>query len=262
MKVKSFIILFLLIGQVLYSQLNKFDAPEKIDDKGIVYEFRKSNWDGTHASSIFLYIADNNKLESFKYLKGTDEATLVTAIIDWNTFSVIKFQNHKLTTSKEPQLIATLFSSSNKTIQVRVGDMSDSLNIEGLPWQSYDFDFAGLSFIWRAIKDKKRSFSFHIADADLLNGKMAFVNKGLVTVNFTGLEKIHNKDCYKYFVNGEGLENKGGFIWIDPTSWMIEKYMIALPDEPGFANGMLELKDKTKMTQKEWENFKIERLKN
>ena len=90
-----------------------------------------------------------------------------------------------------------------------------------------------------ALKNKEDSFWFHIADVAIINDKPKFVNKGKVTVRFESDEMINNKQCLKYFVDGPGLENKGGYIWINKEDCMIQQYKIALPDEPGFENGMM-----------------------
>ena len=58
------------------AQLQKFGKPGSFADKHMVYESKKSNWDGTHSSGIFLYVADSNKLESFKWWEGDAVATL------------------------------------------------------------------------------------------------------------------------------------------------------------------------------------------
>ena len=251
---------FLFCGVLAFSQLHKFQFPSNFRDLHTLYEYKKSNWDGTHASTIFLYVADSNKLESFKWFKGDKVATLVTAVTDWKIFSVKEFQNHKLRQGQTPQLVAQLQMESGIKMKIKVGEMQDSLILEELPWQSYDFDFAGLGFIWRALKNKNDSFYFHIADVAQKNGNMAFVNKGRVKVDFLGYETLNKKKCLKYFVNGEGLANKGGNIWIDPISFMIEQYKIALPDEPGFVNGMLQLVRTAKMSPEQWATFKKERL--
>ena len=240
------------------AQLNRFGKPTSFADKHTMYEYKKSNWDGTHASSVFLYIADNNKLESFKWWVGDEVATQVTAIVDWNTYSVAEFQNHKLRKGKAPEFIAKL--SGQKNVKIEVGEMQDSLVIDGFPWQSYDFDFAGLSFIWRSLKDKRDSFWVHIADVALINDKPKFVNKGRVTIRFIGNEVLNNKQCLKYFADGAGLENKGGDIWVNQETFMIEQYKITLPDEPGFTNGMMQLVKTYKMQPGEWENFKKKKL--
>jgi hypothetical protein len=236
-------------------QLQKYQKPSSIDDLHTMYEYRKSNWDGSHASAIFLYVADSNQLQSFKWSSGDKTATLVTALIDWNKFSVSRFTNHRLRKAQPPQLVATLTMDGEKTIRIEVGEMRDSLLLSALPWQSYDFDFAGLSFTWRALKEKKDSFHFHIADAALVNNDMRFVNKGRADVHFTGYEMMNGKNCLKYSIDGPGLENRGGTIWVDAAGFMIEQYKIALPDEPGFENGMLQLVKKEKMKPEQWQAF-------
>jgi len=265
MRFKIFILLNSL--QVIFglsglSQLNAYQHPGNITDKHTVYSYKKSNWDGSHASTIYLYVADSNRLESFKWAKGEAVATLVTAEIDWNIFSVKSFINHRLRHGQSPSLVAELKMKSNKTISIEVGEMRDSLEIAGFPWQSYDFDFAGLSFTWRALKNKLDTFYFHVADAARINGNMAFVNKGRVYVKSRGVELLDGITCLKYSIDGPGLENKGGIIWVNAESQMIEQYQIELPDEEGFVNGMLQLIKIEKMQPKEWEAFKLKCLAN
>lgn len=258
MKAGLLSIVFLAISFTVTAQVSKFGKPPSFTDKHTLYQYKKSNWDGTHSSSVFLYIADNDKLESFKWWHGDTVATLVSAVIDWSNYSVKEFQNHKLRKGKAPEFIARLKGESN--LKIEVGELRDSLLITDLPWQSYDFDFSGLSFIWRSLINKKAPFWFHIADVAMINGNPKFINKGKVTVTFIGDEMVHNKPCLKYFVNGPGLENQGGDIWVNQENFMIEQYKIALPDEPGFVNGMMELVKAHKMSPEQWENFKRKKL--
>ncbi|HMU46458.1 MAG TPA: hypothetical protein PKC72_08830 [Chitinophagaceae bacterium] len=246
---------FLLVN-ITHAQVDKYGQPAGFSDLHTVYVYQKSNWDGTHSSKINLYVADSNRLESFKHTEGQNEATLVTAVIDWTTYSVKKFTNHRLEQGKEPRLIAVLAVEEIKKVAIEVGPMHDTLLLTELPWQSYDFDFAGLGFVWRALKNKKEDFHFHIADAERVNGSMRFVNKGRTFVQFKEEVMLDGKKCLLYTVNGPGLENKGGQIWINAESLMIEQYRIELPDEPGFENGMLKLLYTKKMSHEEWEQFK------
>ena len=252
----------LLFSIILFSttlsingQLEKFIIPASIDDIGTVYQYKKSNWDGSHASSVFVYVADSNHLESLKWWEGDEVATLVTADIDWKTFSVREFQNHKLRKGITPELIAILKMEPGNKFRIKVGEMNDSMSISAFPWQSYDFDFAGLSFIWRGLINKQSSFWFHVADAGMQNGQMAFINKGSVDVKFIGKEKIGENVCLKYEANGPGLENKGGYIWIDTQSYIVRKYKIEIPDESEYENGMLELVKTYKMDREAWKHF-------
>jgi hypothetical protein len=259
MKANLLLIAFLITSAISASaQLSKFSKPGSFSDKHTVYEYKKSNWDGTHSSSIFLYVADSNKLESFKWWEGDDVATVVSAVIDWKNYSVSEFQNHKIRKGKAPELIAKL--KGEKQLKIEVGEMRDSLLIADLPWQSYDFDFAGLGFIWRALANKKDGFWFHIADVAMVNGEPKFVNKGKVSVTYIGTEMVNNKSCLKYFADGAGLENKGGHIWVNAKNFMIEQYKIALPDEPGYENGMMQLVKSYARTPEQWENFKRKKV--
>lgn len=238
------------------AQVEKYGLPAGFSDRGTIYVYQKSNWDGSHASQIFLYVEDSNRLQSFKWTKGDEVATLVTADIDWSNYSISKITNHRYAKGKEPQLIATLWFDGAKKINIEVGPMRDSLALTQLPWQSYDFDFAGLGFAWRALKNKKDGFHFHIADAAMVEGNVKFVNKGLANVAYKEEVLLDGQPCFLYDINGPGLENKGGQIWINAATFMIEQYKIELPDEPGFENGMLKLMRTGKMSKEEWESFK------
>lgn len=253
-----FLVILILSSKTIWGQPDKFGQAGNFSDVNTVYEYRKSNWDGTHSSAVFLYVADSNRLESFKWWEGDDEATLVVAFIDWKTFSVTEFQNHKLKKGKAPELTAKL--SGQRKLHIEVMGMHDSLLIAELPWQSYDFDFASLGFTWRSLKDKKAPFWFHIADVGLVNNQPRFVNKGKVDVKFIGYDPVNNKNCLKYSADGAGLENKGGHIWINPETYMIEQYKIVLPDEPGYQDGMLQLVKTFKLDPRQWELFKRQKL--
>lgn len=257
------IFLFVLFfANIAQSQVEKFGKPTGFADLQTFYVYQKSNWDGTHASKIYLYVEDSNRLQSFKWSEGDDIATLVTADIDWTNYSIKKFTNHRMVKGKEPQLIATLLFDGVKKVGIEVGSMRDSLLLTELPWQSYDFDFAGLGFVWRALKNRKDNFYFHIADATLVDGNMRFINKGRSIVEYKEEVMLDGKKCLLYSINGPGLENKGGQIWINAESNMIEQYKIELPDEPGFENGMLKLLYSKKMSKEEWKKFANEAVGN
>jgi hypothetical protein len=236
-----------------------YSFPSLFDDIHTVYRYTKSNWDGSNASGIYLYVKDSFHLESFKWTEGDEWATVVEAEIDWENAAVKRFTNHRLYAGGERKKIAELTVSEAVRLSFRVGDFKDSMILDSRYWHSYDFDFAGLGFTWRALKDKKAEFSFLIADAAMVNGKPGFANKGMANVRYENDEKIREKICHKYSINGPGLANRGGYIWIDPVTWMIEEYRIDLPDEDGYDNGRLKLVNIFRMEPGQWETFKIQK---
>jgi hypothetical protein len=254
------ILLYLLsITLITSAQVSKFTFPKTFNDTGTVYTYRKSNWDGSHASTIFLYVKDRNRLESFKYTEGDEYATLVSATINWKTYTVKDFRNDRIFKNGERKLIAQL-QHIDSIIYFDVMGFKDSMTLNNPFWHSYDFDFASLGFTWRALKDPFQNFNFHIADAGSLNDKIAFIDKGQVTVKFRGDDIINGRKFWKYSIDGKGLQHKGGSIWINPTTFMIEQYKIELPDEESFVNGMLRLLSHEKMSKETWDKFISEKM--
>ena len=244
----------LFLSNQVVAQPDKFSTPAIFNDLHTVYTYQKSNWDGTHASTIFLYVRNKTQLESFKWAEGDEWATLVSADMDWKSFTIKGFKNHRIFRNGTRRLLAELHEN-NQHIHFKVGDFADSMQLENAFWHSYDFDFAGLGFSWRALNNKRSDFYFHIADAGMTNDKISFLNKGRVDVKYAVEENLNGKPCLKYAIDGPGLQYKGGHIWINPLTNMIELYKIELPDEDGFANGQLKLMQSQKMSPAEWEKF-------
>lgn len=240
----------------LNAQQDKFVQPGIIPDIHTLYTYQKSNWDGSNASQVFLYIKDTNRLESFKWSKGDKWSTLVSAAFNWNEFVVNKIQNHRIDAQGNKTLVAELNLESTNNIKFQIGDFQDSMILSDPFWHSYDFDFASIGFAWRALKEKRNSFSFHIADAAFINNKPGFENKGRVDVEFIEEEWINGKQLFKYKIDGPGLQNKGGFIWVNPANnYMIELFRIEHPDEEGLENGQLKLLKTQYLSPAEWEKF-------
>ena len=61
--------------------------------------------------------------------------------------------------------------------------------------------------------------------------------------------------CHKYKIDGPGLENRGGLLWMSKIDPHIIDYEIDLPDEPGYQSGKLRLERTEQMTEEEWLAF-------
>ena len=82
---------------------------------GTLFEYVKSNRDGTHPSPISLYVLGPDRIESLKWAPGDTTATLVSAVLDWDRFSVRRFESWQLARGAEPLLRATLEADSSGT---------------------------------------------------------------------------------------------------------------------------------------------------
>ena len=241
------------------------------------YFYEKSNIDGSNKSNIVQYVASKDSLEAFKWIEGKPEATLVTAKIDWNRFSVRELKSWKIRANGERIQVATLdqIEDSDQVVvagSLRAHNFEQTVTIESYPWHSYDFDFASLNVTLPHYIDPLASFTFGIADfvtagyPDPLRTNSykaqapSFVFKGLVTVDCASEEERHGARCYKCSVDGIGLEQRGGTMWIDKTALHIVDYEIDLPDEPGYESGKLRLKQIDHMSNDEWHEYMLSHI--
>ena len=204
-------------------------------------------------------------MEAFKYESGP-EATLVTATMDWNTFSVRDLSSWKVRFDGERTLVVNLhqLGNSNQIIvggKLRLQKLDQTTTMEYYPWHSYDFDFASLNLILPHLIDPLASFAFGVADFPNKRGQApSFDFKGLVSMDFVSDEVRNGTACRMYSIDGPGLENRGGTIWVDKALLHIVDYEIDLPDEPGYESGKLLLKKIDHMDYETWREFMLAQI--
>ena len=222
---------------------------------GQAYHYRKSNLDGTNASEIELFLASETRLEALKFHAGVPEATLVVAELDWSVFSVAGFHTYKLVPGQEPELAAELATSSDKKkLTAKVGALALECALPGFPWHSYDFDFASLNVALRFLTEPEGEVELEIVDPVQDADPPRLVAKGKVTLAYESDERRGELDCRRYVLDGPGLEDRGGTLWVakgdDPH---LVAFELALPDEPGMSSGKLEWLRTETLTSEQWQ---------
>ncbi len=228
----------------------RYDAA--LADVGRVFHYRHSNVDGTHASRVALYWAAPDRLESLKWNPGWTASTLVTATMDWETFSVDAFESFDVAPEGRTQK-ARLETADDKLV---VGGGALRCDIESVPWHSYDFDFASLNVSLRFLVDPTAPVRFAVADTIRVPGKPPFGFKGEVELSYESDEERGGVPCRKYLIDGPGLEFRGGTLWASKgeRSHFVD-FEIDLPDEPNLTSGKLTLLDMGELTAEEWQAF-------
>ena len=90
------------------AEMNQLRYQPKKAAVGTAYVYEKSNIDGSNKGDIVQYVASRDSLEAFKWVEGKPDATLVTATIDWNRFSVRELKSWKIKANGVRTLVVTL----------------------------------------------------------------------------------------------------------------------------------------------------------
>lgn len=237
------------------AQLSAFRYEPARVRPGAVLHYAKSNFDGTHASEIAVYVAAADRLESFKWNPGSATATLVTAELDWSRFSVRRFESWRLAAG-ERTLVAELTALPGGSRYVlSLGPARDTVRLERWPWHSYDFDLASLGATFSHLIEPSRPFTVWIADPAPGERGATFLDKGPVTVAPVDEEVRNGVPARRYRIDGPGLEHRGGHLWVARDGGHLLGYEIDLPDEPGMTSGKLALTRTGTLSPAEWEAF-------
>ncbi len=225
---------------------------------GELCHYLKTNLDGSYPEHIAQFMAAENRLEVFKYHPGGSRAGLVVAEMDWETFSAHRLDSWQQFAEGEKQVVATLnYTAETKAVEVSIpmsGRPPELTPIPFLPFHIYNFDLGSLNIAWRHLARPQTNFVVGIADPTFSDGPF-FAYKGEVTITYEGEVVRDGVACWQYAIDGEGLEQRGGHIWVNQEQEYIQDMEIDLPDNPDWDNFKLRLTGVEQMSQEEWEAF-------
>lgn len=258
--VTAFALVFAMsLNGLAQSEVNKFRYRPKKIAVGTVYHYVKTNIDGTHPENISIYVAARDRIESFKYHPGTERAGLVIAEMDWTIFSARRLESWQVFSGGEKKLFATLtFLQSQMMTEVSIpvtGKPAEKTAIKFLPFHVYNFDLASLNFAFRHLVNPKGKFRIGIADPTFQETGALFRYKGEAEISYVGEERRDGALCRKYKIDGAGLENRGGYIWVDRRGGYFRDVEINLPDNPDWHSFKFRLTSIGQMSREEWEVF-------
>ncbi|HSF39880.1 MAG TPA: hypothetical protein VLT87_08825 [Thermoanaerobaculia bacterium] len=259
MKNALMIALALVMAADAGAQVEKFRyQPDKIP-VGKVYHYAKTNLDGSDPEYISIWVEDKDRLQSFKLPPEGTQAGLVMAHMDWSIFSVDRIESWQVWPDKERKLGARLaYLGPEKAVEVEViptGKPAEKVAIPRLPWHIYNFDLASLNVSFRHLIDPTGSFVVGLADPSFQDEGPVFFYRGEATVSYVGEEKRNGVDCRKYRIDGPGLSNRGGFLWVNLKEEHVEDIEIDLPDNPSWKTFKFRLLGVDQMDRAGWEAF-------
>ena len=231
--------------------------PRKVE-VGAVYHYLKTNVDGTKPEHVSVYVAAGDRIESFKFHPRAARAALVIATMDWSSFSAKRLESWQVFRD-DKKLFATLdYLPAERAVNVSIpplGKPDEKTAIKHLPFHVYNFDLSSLNFAFRHLKDPRATFTVGLADPTFKPDPPLFFYRGEATVRYVGEETRNNVACRKYSIDGDGLSNRGGLIWVNKRGGYFEDVEIALPDNPEWQSFKFKLERVERMTRAQWEAF-------
>ena len=91
------------------------------------------------------------------------------------------------------------------------------------------------------LRDPESSFNIGLTDPTFKTDGPLIFYRGEVTVRYIGDEQRNDALSRKYRIDGPGLKNRGGFIWVNKAGAYIEDIEIDLPDNPNWQSFKLRL---------------------
>lgn len=226
---------------------------------GTILHYLKTNIDGTHPEHVSQYFASADSMESFKFHPGESPAGYVIAVMDWKSFSTKSLASWQVFSRDDRKLFGTIdFDSATRRGKVsipRIRNESEVFAFEQLPVHLYNFDLGTLNFAFPYLIKPKGSFVIGIADPTFAENGPLVEYKGAVTISYVTEEKRDGVQTRKYNINGPGLKQRGGLIWVDKKHGWIQDMEIDLPDNPDWSNFKLKLMRSERMDRAAWERF-------
>ncbi len=241
------------------TSVDKFKyQPDRIP-VGTVYHYTKSNIDGSYPVSVSLYLASRDYFEVFKMYPNASATTLVTADMDWASFSPRKMTSYDVHAGGDRTLVIEGALTPADRYDFNVANLlwvkgkQTSAPVGHYPVHNYNFDLASLNVSFRHLIDPTQDFEIGIQMPrfDFVHlGQMEYL--GTVRIHYLADEACHATQCRKYSISGEALGNQPGTLLVNKAGGYFEKVEIPVRDNPAWKDFKLELSGIDQMSEEAW----------
>lgn len=225
---------------------------------GAVYHYIKSNIDGSTPERLSLYIADETTLEAYRWREPRPQTTsYVKATMDWGRLSAIRLESHRKQRWGVDQLNAVAeYTPITKTMAIEFADKTrHTVSIEHVPFHFYQFDLASLNVTFRQLIDPTKPFQIGLVNPTFAETGAALEYRGAATITYEKDETHNEFPCRRYRIEGPGVKNQGGTIWVERSEGHIIDLEIKLPNHPDWTSFKLKFVGKEMMQPQDWAAF-------
>jgi hypothetical protein len=269
--------LFLFSSNVSFAQTAKaFKFNPARVRTGTLYQYRKSNLDGTHPDTVFIYVADQTHLDVLKLEPGVTTGVNIEAELDWQTFMPKKLQMyhdrqdglhipifHLTTVGNQAVLTADNLASMNPHAAAIVGK-EQRLKITS-PSHVYGFELISFNFAIQHLRKPKSNFVVGMMGDNQNFGPDSpspIAYFGEAKVDYLATEKRDGISVHKYKLSGAAFNGKEGFFWTDAKLGHITDIEMPVANNGDWDNFKLKLVKMENLNAAAWRKRKGEQLRN
>lgn len=280
---------FILCGLLIFTFMGSFPAAVSLAQSleafkfnparlrtGTLYQYRKSNLDGTHPDNIYIYVADRNRLDVLKLEPGVSTGVNIEAELDWQNFMPKHLQMyhdrkdgshtpifHLTTVGDEAVLTPDNLAAMNAKVAAIVGK-EQRVKIPK-PAHVYGFELISFNFAIQHLRNPKAGFAVGI-----MGDNPSFGPDSPSPISFFGEAKIdylltEKRDgvlCHKYRMGGEAFKGKEGLFWTDARLGHLIAVEMPLANNGDWHSFKLQFIKMEKLISSAWQKRKAEVLKN
>jgi len=237
-------------------------APDR-DAIGRLYYYERTNIDGSMDERVTVFRRDADHIEVYKENGLCENAALVTAEMDWATFSAAKITGGALLPEAQHREFAFLtWNRETDTLDIHVRfpdfEIRNDAKIETRPWHLFDFDFASLTVATPHLSSRNADFTFGMPllwtapDAD-----DPLVWMGDVEAHYLGVEDHLGVASRRYGLKGSALTGprstgEEGTLWLDAKDGHVVDAVLPVPNHDGYADFRLRLLKISDGGETEW----------
>ncbi|MFC3712227.1 hypothetical protein ACFOMD_06580 [Sphingoaurantiacus capsulatus] len=208
-----------------------------------IYDYRRSNQDGSEAERILVFLPDPTHVEVVKTRERCTSAAYVTATMAPDRTYAAELVAGRLERDAVQRKIGVLdYDAATSTIRVTIDGLPkpETLTITPGPWHLFDYDLASLT---AALAGRTPPATLKFALPLVWNGEPPLLRDlGVVTANRVRSERFEGRAAVRYQVRGSGAF-KGGPLWLDAASGVVLGADWRSPNHAEYRDFRLRLRD-------------------
>ena len=230
--------------------------PEKTQP-GTVYQYIKSNIDGSSPARVYIRMPDEQIIDVWKFESHNYDAAHVQAHMDWEIFSADQLDSWVVTSDGASRQQARMSVSPNEaSVTVELQGMTGKTQIGHFPFHIYNFDFISLNMSLRHWANPEGELNIGVVQPNFNPEIDSLLNyEGVTTLKYIGSEKRNGSLCRKYSLEGQWLNGQAGQLWVSQSEGHIEDMEIPIPDNPDWDDFKFNLVSIQSMDDAQWERF-------